>query len=190
MDPYEWQQVRRKPAGQFNFPVRGFGPDNQFTLWVPSSTPASRLIFRSGKPVRETSESILDDPVIADLRDRTIRSFTAGDLPTVLAIDTVFLEYTAAVLGINYATPGQESLSDDDLTLIFSGDRWMHEMVSHLCGGERFLFTLNTVAPAILRREIESAAPTPLPPPITADLPAAENKPQLKRSWIQRLFGR
>lgn len=158
---YEWQKSRRKPDGHFDMPVTGFG-EGGHTLWLPSPKTESRLRFVDGQPERVHDESCLNTLEIRRLRDLTIKSFAMG--PTGLLLDLSFIQYTVAVLRINY------KLNDDDLAFLLNGAKWHTGMISHLLGGDDTVESLCNKAPAVIERlygnrnpPTTDAPPAPVP---------------------------
>lgn len=204
---FNWQQERRRLSGRFEFPIQGFGPGGMMTLWLPASRPSEHRVIRNGQLVFESvAGDVHDDPRIAELRMEAMRGFAGNDFGTRLRFTPALYQYAIAVLNLNYTTPGQDRLSDDDLTFLIcddagGDDKWVRQMVIHLCGGERYLRTIRQIAPQLLQARTASAPPpaTNADASITAATgsvaPAAETRTQAsdrpsRRSIWRRFFRR
>lgn len=114
-------------------PVAGFGSPvvaykGPMTLWLPHPKAGERtVVIKGGKPIVEISPGIYE-PHILELRDNVIQSASARGAG-LLQVDVAFMEYTIAVLGMNYR------FDDQDLTLLLGGDTWQEPMMAHLLGG-------------------------------------------------------
>lgn len=133
---YEWQKTRRRadaPPGLV--PIRGYGPNGEYTLYAPSSESARKRKFVDGKPEIEVIQPIQDAEII-ELRDKVLNTFRVErnkDLACVLFADLSLLNYSAAILRKVY------NLSDDDLTMLHSGDSWIQPVMIHVIGGAKMV---------------------------------------------------
>jgi hypothetical protein len=126
---FQWQQERRRPDGQFAYPMPGFGPGGRITLWLPASKASTAWHVRDGRPVQETVEAEID-PETERLRQEILgaaRSVGIG----LITLPGVFYEYAARLIRRNY------NVSDADLeyALFGGGQDWRREMVTHVLGG-------------------------------------------------------
>lgn len=172
LTPAQFQAKRRRPDAPavLTVPIRGFGPEGDFTLFVPSPKTEVRTVFENGVPARRVVEGCLSDPRVVELRDKVILSMQSVG-PGRLSVDFLFLEYTAAVLKVVY------DLSDADLGFLLSGSKWHREMIAHALGGDGIISALSAIVP------VRHTAPEParghpesiqLPEPLHFDLPARE----------------
>lgn len=146
LDVHAWQQSHRKPGGQFVQPVTGFA-GGRLTLWLPSPEVQTRLVFRDGKPMRETIPSCMTDPALCELRARAMREMTLSEVELIAEGGLSFIEYAAAVVATNY------TFTDEELGVVFDGTKWHQGIVEHMLGGEAMLEVLS-------RRHMNQPAPT------------------------------
>lgn len=196
LSPAEFEAKRRRPEaiekGTFNVPTQGFGGGG-FTMYLPSPVAKSTYVIQGGRSVLQTLASCMDDPKIAEARDRIIRE-SVKVAPGVLRIPLAFMDYACAVLLVNY------NLSDADMTFLLSGLKWHNALVVHAFGGQD---TLDAVARLTPQRQLVPARrPDPVPagpcrvPPAgwICSRPAGHDGPcaatRVRRPWLSRLLRR
>lgn len=158
-----WLSERSRPGGHFDCPTTGFGFPKRFakvgikdglTLHLPSPAVKPVTRFKNGRPITTVAESCLEDPEIRRMRDRVLRTVTSAGIG-LLRVPDEFIEYAAAVVGINYA------FDDADLDDIFSTTTWHSPMIRHLVGGDDVIAAAAQLMPRV-RPETVATSPDPL----------------------------
>lgn len=141
---YEWHKARLKPnderfpgssfSGGCSEKATGYGPQSDYSLFLPSPTVERKIVFVDGKATIEESGDLLSLPHILELRNRARTIGKVDDVsPTAATIffpDAVLAEYSVALLRLNY------NLTDEDLNFLHSGKRWMETIIVHAMGGK------------------------------------------------------
>jgi hypothetical protein len=160
---YEWQKTRRRadaPPGLT--PIKGYGANGEYTLYVQHPEVCKERKFVDGKPTVSSIASVSNDPEITEKRERVLQSFSVenqNNTRYIVHAGIALMEYSACLLKRVY------ELSDDDLTMLHSGDSWIKPMMIHAIGGERFAQKL--ASDAIQASFVEVAAPTDFDLPVS-----------------------
>ena len=123
--------ARAKDKALSGYPVGGMGPGGIYTLWLPNDKPTIRYRFVDGHARRQVDAGTPPSDEIRALRERVMAALAQVDAR--LMIDTVFIDYAAALIRNSY------NVSDDDLSmLLLTGTGWHAPMLDLICGEEWF----------------------------------------------------
>lgn len=155
----------------------GYGPDNTYSLLLPSPRVTRSIKFIDGKATVQQSGDLLSIPEIVELRDRVLKIGSASVSPTLSEIafpDTTLAEYSAALLRLNY------NLTDDDLTFLHSGKVWMETLITHALGGKEARDNYRNLDTSQIARAAVDAEQL-----ITSAMIANEDRPQLPSGFVE-----
>src|SRR5688572_967624 len=78
--PPTWEQLRRRPDGNFDVKILGFGPPSfPISLWVPS-TKGAKYYFRDGGKIDvRLPPALARNPIIPHLRYQVAKGLEADD---------------------------------------------------------------------------------------------------------------
>lgn len=147
---FEWQKSRKRPDFIPGPPVRGFGKNGGYTLWLPSPKSSTAEAFEGGKyVVKVVAAGLVDADLLAKRKEIIDSAVSTG--PGRLRVKPVFMDYAAGLIRRNY------TVTDQELTmLLLESDKWQHEVLVHCLGGEEMVATLADMP--------EATEPIPQPP--------------------------
>jgi hypothetical protein len=151
---FDWHKARLLPEaerpGGAAF-VKGYGPNGEYTLLLPSPKIQRRIAFKDGAATVEFADTILKRPDIMALREKVLAGNVKIDVPSIIWADASLAEYSAALLLTQYR------LTDDELTMLHSGEKWKDELVRHALGGDDVVEAMANLNPDWLTLIEESA---------------------------------
>lgn len=121
--------------------MRGFGLQGNYSLYVPSPISERKINFKKGKPTIEIVGTCLEIPLVLEARNKVLACVARRFPLAELFADLVLVEYSAAVLNVNY------KLCDDDLTMLHAGRAWREPMIVHAVGGVDAIKALREMSP-------------------------------------------